>query len=60
MRSAQMIIQQKFLCLAAYEDFVLEISALDILYTYTILSNLELWLQDFVKISHRRKLHIYI
>ena len=30
MRPAHMIIQQKFLCLAAYEGFVLEISALDI------------------------------
>ena len=30
MRSAQMIIQQKFLCLAAYEGYVLEISTLDI------------------------------
>ena len=30
MRSAHMIIQQKFLCLAAYEGaFVLKISALD-------------------------------
>ena len=29
MRSAHMIIQQKFLCLAAYEDFVLRISTLD-------------------------------
>ena len=28
MRSAHMIIQQKFLCLAAYEGFVLEISTL--------------------------------
>ena len=30
MRSAHMIIQQKFLCLAAYEGFVLNISTLDI------------------------------
>ena len=30
MRPAHMIIQQKFLCLAAYEGFVLEISTLDI------------------------------
>ena len=30
MRSAHMIIQQKFLYLAAYEGFVLIISALDI------------------------------
>ena len=29
MRSAHMIIQQKFLCLAAYEGFVLEINILD-------------------------------
>ena len=29
MRSAHMIIQQKFLCLAAYEGFILEISTLD-------------------------------
>ena len=29
MRSAHMIIQQKFLCLAAYEGFVLKISTLD-------------------------------
>ena len=29
MRSAHMIIQQKFLCLAAYEGFVLIISVLD-------------------------------
>ena len=29
MRSAHMIIQQKFLCLAAYEGLVLKISALD-------------------------------
>ena len=30
MRSAHMIIQQKFLCLAAYEGSVLEISTLNI------------------------------
>ena len=30
MRSAHMIIQQKFLCLAAYGGYVLEISILDI------------------------------
>ena len=30
MRSAHMIIQQEFLCLAAYEGFVLSISTLDI------------------------------
>ena len=30
MRPAHMIIQQKFLCLAAYEGYVLEISTLDI------------------------------
>ena len=30
MRSAHMIIQQKFLCVAAYEGYVLEISTLDI------------------------------
>ena len=29
MRSAHMIIQQKFLCLAAYEGYVLKISTLD-------------------------------
>ena len=29
MRFAHMIIQQKFLCLAAYEGFVLKISTLD-------------------------------
>ena len=29
MRSAHMIIQQKFLCIAAYEGFVLIINALD-------------------------------
>ena len=30
MRSAHMIIQQKFLCLAAYEGFVLNRSTLDV------------------------------
>ena len=30
MRSAHMIIQQRFLCLAAYEGYVLKISTLDI------------------------------
>ena len=30
MRSAHMIIQQKFLCLSAYEGFVLETCALEI------------------------------
>ena len=30
MRSAHMIIKQKFLCLAAYEDFVHNTSTLDI------------------------------
>ena len=30
MKSVHMIIQQKFLCLAAYEGFVLSISTLDI------------------------------
>ena len=30
MRSAHMIIQQKFLCLAAYEGYILEINTLEI------------------------------
>ena len=39
MRPAHMIIQQKFICLAAYEGYVLGISTLDIEQQLTLVHN---------------------